>query len=193
MAILAMYVTGEMPVPRRVGERMRKVLAIPLDEVREHLAQNARQDVKIVAPEILAGELMAKLTAAGRQLKPEQLLEGMEWQHSSPDVPNALCESREFAANLAEETSGPFALCFANEKGPQDAHYHPHHLEIYFSEHPLEAEYRIDTNSTVEHIKLEKGGALIFAAGVVHRARLGGMTVVIEIPAVKDDKVVADL
>jgi hypothetical protein len=48
-------------------------------------------------------------------------------------------------------------------------------------------------NSPIERLKLDKGGVLIFAAGVVHRARLGGMTVVIEIPAVKDDKVIADL
>jgi len=172
---------------------MRKVLAIPLEEVREHFALNFRQDVKMVAPEILADELIAKLQAAGRLLKPEQPLEGVEWRHAAGDAPNALCLSREFAAGLGDETSGPFALCFANEKGPQDAHYHPHHLEIYFSEHPLEAEYRIDANSPLERVNLAKGGALIFAAGVVHRARLGGLTVVIEIPAVKDDKVVAEL
>jgi hypothetical protein len=172
---------------------MRKVLAIPLEEVREHFALNSRQDVKVVAPEILAGELIAKLTATGRALKPEQVLDGVEWRHSASDAPNALCESRDFAAGLAEETLGPFALCFGNEKGAQDAHYHPHHLELYFSENPLEAEYRIDSNSPVERIHLAKGGVLIFAAGVVHRARLAGLTVVIEIPAVKDDKVIADL
>jgi hypothetical protein len=172
---------------------MRKVLAIPLEEVSEHFALNARQDVKIVAPEILAGELIAKLKAGGRLVKSEQPLEGVEWRHSAGDAPNALCESREFAAGLADETLGPFALCFANENGAQDAHYHPHHLEIYFSEHPLEAEFRSDANSPIERVKLENGGVLIFAAGVVHRARLGGMTVVIEIPAVKDDKVVAPL
>ena len=172
---------------------MRKVLAIPLEEIREHFAVNSRQDVKIVAPEILAGELIAKLAAAGRLGKPEELLEGVEWRHSASEAPNALCESREFADGLAENALGPFALCFANEKGPQDAHYHPHHLEVYFSEHTLEAEYRNDANSSIERVELEKGGVLIFAAGVVHRARLGGLTVVIEIPAVKDDKVVTDL
>jgi hypothetical protein len=172
---------------------MQKVLAIPLDEVGEHFAQNSRQDVKVVAPEILAGELIAKLKAAGRVVKPEQLLEGTRWQHSARDAPNWLCESREFAAGLAEEPLGPFALCFVNEKGPQDAHYHPHHLEIYFSEHPLEAEYRNDANSPIERAMLAKGGVLVFAAGVVHRARLGGLTVVVEIPAVKDDKVIAEL
>jgi hypothetical protein len=172
---------------------MRKALAIPLEEVREHFALNSRQDVKVVAPELLAAGLISKLKAAGRSLKPEQPLAGVEWRHAARDAPNALCESREFAAGLAEETLGPFALCFANEKGGQDAHYHPHHLEIYFSEHPLEAEYRIDTNSPVEHVKLENGGVLVFAAGVVHRARLGGVTMVIEIPAVKDDKVVTNL
>jgi hypothetical protein len=172
---------------------MRKVLAIPLEEVREHFALNSRQDVKIVAPEILAGELIAKLQAAGRPLKPEQPLEGVEWQHAASDAPNALCESREFAAGLAEETLGPFALCFANEKGAQDTHYHPHHLEIYYSEHPLEAAYRNNANSPIERVKLDQGGVLVFAAGVVHRARLGGLTIVIEIPAVKDDKVIAEL
>jgi hypothetical protein len=172
---------------------MRKVLAIPLEEVREHFTLNCRQDVKIVAPEILTGELIAKLQAAGRLLKPEQPVEGERWRHSASDAANSLCESGEFVAGLGEGTSGPFALCFANEKGPQDAHYHPRHLEIYYSEHPLEAEYRSAANAPVERLKLDKGGVLIFAAGVVHRARLGGLTMVIEIPAVKDDKVIADL
>jgi hypothetical protein len=172
---------------------MRKVLAIPLEEIREHFAKNTRQDVKIVAPGILLGELVAKLKAVGRLVKPEQPLEGVEWRHSASDAPNGLCESREFAAGLAAETSGPFALCFANEKGPQDAHYHPHHLEIYFSEHPLEAEYRHEANAPLERLKLAKGGVLIFAAGVLHRARLGGLTVVIEVPAVVDDKIVEEL
>jgi len=172
---------------------MRKVLAIPLEEVAEHFALNTRQDVKIVASEILAGELIAKLTATGRILKPEQLLKGDRWLHSAGNVANDLCESQEFSTGIAHETSGPFALCFGNEKGNQDAHYHPHHLEIYFSEHLLEAEYRLDANSPIERIRLEKGGVLIFSAGVVHRARLSGLTVVIEIPAVKDDKVVVNL
>lgn len=172
---------------------MKKVLAVPFDEIQKQFALNSRQDVKIVAPEMLAAELIAKLSAAGRALKPERSLDGVEWRHSAGDAPNALCESREFAAGLEAETLGPFALCFANEKGAQDTHYHPHHLEIYYSECPLEAEYRLDPNSSIERVELEQGGVLIFAAGVVHRARLGGMTVVIEIPAVKDDKVIADL
>lgn len=172
---------------------MRKVLAIPLEEVYEHFALNSRQDVKIIAPELLAGDLIAKLKAAGRVLKPEHRLEGVAWRKSASDIPNALCESREFSAGLAAETCGPFALCFGNEKAEQDAHYHPRHLEIYFSEHPLEAEYRCGVHSPIERVKLTKGGALIFAAGVVHRAHLGGLTMVIEIPAVKDDKVIAEL
>ena len=169
---------------------MRKVLAIPMEEVREHFALNARQDVKVVAPEILAGELIAKLQAAGRLLKPEAPLEGVEWRHSADGAPNALCESREFDHGLAQETQGPFAICFANEKGPQSTHYHPRHAEIYYSECPLEAEYRNDANSPIERVSLPQGGVLVFAAGVVHRARLGGMTVVVEVPAVKDDKVI---
>jgi len=172
---------------------MRKVLAIPFEEVYKHFALNSRQDVKVVAPEMLVADLIARLTAAGRAVKPEQPLAGVEWRHSPADAPNALVESREFAAQPGGENRGPFALCFANEKGPQDSHYHPHHLEVYFSEHSLEAEYRNDASSPIERVKLEHGGVLILAAGVVHRARLGGLTAVIEIPAVKDDKVVAPL
>jgi hypothetical protein len=172
---------------------MRKVLAIPLEEVREHWAANSRQDVKIVAPEMLSAELSARLLAAGRTAKFESPVESREWHHSASDAPNVLCESRDFAAGLAEKDAGPFALCFANEKGPQDAHYHPHHLEIYYSEYPLEAEYRTEPDSPVERIRLEHGGVLVFAAGVVHRARLGGLTVILEIPAVKNDKVIAEL
>ncbi len=115
---------------------MQKVMAIPRDEIAKHFALNTRQDVKVIAPELLSGDLMAKLTALGRTLKPEQPLDGIEWKHSPPEVPNALIESNAFASDLAVETDGPFALCFANEKGAQDAHYHPHHLEIYYSEHP---------------------------------------------------------
>ena len=172
---------------------MRKVLAIPIEEVREHFALNTRQDVKIVAPEVLAGELTAKLRAEGKSPKPERPLAGVEWRHSASDVPNAVCESRDFAPSLAAEAAGSYALSFANEKSPQDAHYHPRHLEIYFSEHPLEAEYRAERGSAVERLELQGGGVLVFAAGVVHRARLGGLTLVIEVPAVKDDKVIANL
>ena len=172
---------------------MRKVLAIPLEEIREYFAANSRQDVKIVAPELLSAELSARLLAAGRTVKSEASLESTAWHHSASDTPNVLCESHDFAPGLAEEDAGPFALCFANEKGPQDAHFHPHHLEIYYSEYPLEAEYRVEPDSPVERIRLEQGGVLVFAAGVVHRARLGGLTVILEIPAVKNDKVIAEL
>lgn len=171
---------------------MKRVLAIPLEEVHEHFGLNVRQDVKIVAPELLSGELIAKLTAAGRALKPEQPLDGTVWRHSASDGANRLCESREFAADLAERTLGPFALCFVNEKGPQDAHCHPHHLEIYYSGHALEAEYILNAGSPFDRVELPNGGVLIFAAGVVHRVRLHGLTLVIEIPAVKDDKAVVN-
>jgi hypothetical protein len=144
-----------------LGERrLRKVLAIPLEEVHKHFSLNTRQDVKIVAPEILAGELIAKLAGAGKVLKPERPLNGLEWQHSTSDAANQLCESAEFADELSKELLGPFALGFANEKTPQDVHYHPHHLEIYYSEHPLDAEYRIGDDGIVEHLKLPHGGVL---------------------------------
>jgi hypothetical protein len=172
---------------------MRKVLAIPLDEVRQHFARNAGQDVKIVGPEILAAKLAEKLKARGKPVKPERPLARNEWTHVEGDVPNWLCDAHEFAAGLPDESLGPFALCFGNEKAERDAHSHPRHLEIYFSEPSLEAEYRSQPDAPVERLKLAQGGAFVFAAGVPHRARLGGLTLVIEIPAVADDKVVEAL
>ena len=84
-----------------------KVLAIPLEES-THFALNVRQDVKVVAPEILAGELIAKLKSTGRVLKSEQLLESIRWQHSASDAPNELCESHEFSAGITNGTLRPF-------------------------------------------------------------------------------------
>ncbi len=170
----------------------RSVLAIPLEEVARHLASNQRQDIKIVAPERLTGELFER-RASTRAVKQEELLEDVRWRHSGPSEPNLICESGDFVQR-AEVISSPgiLALSFANEKAVQDAHLHRRHVEIYFSEHPLSAEYLLPGESEPATVALEHGGALIFGPDVVHQVKLSGLTLVLEVPGVKDDKVKSD-
>ncbi len=167
----------------------RKVLAISKAEIEQHLALNSRQDVKVVAPSILTEELFNILKTKGRDLKPEQYFEGEVWRHSAADHPNNLCESKEFVdASLPQYVEGPFALSFANERAAQDAHYHWRHIEIYFSEHALSAEYRDSEGSDRRMVELKNGGAIVFGPQVVHKITLSGFTFVIEVPAVASDK-----
>jgi len=44
----------------------RRVLVIPLDEIERQFQLNKRQDVKIIAPEILSTELYERLTVHGQ-------------------------------------------------------------------------------------------------------------------------------
>lgn len=167
----------------------RKVLIIPKAEIERHFASNRRQDVKVVAPTILTGELFKILKTQGKDLKPEQRLEGDEWKYTAADQPNNICESGDFVdASLPQYVEGPFALSFANEHAVQDSHYHWRHLEIYFSEHPLSVEYRTTEAGRLCSAHLESGGAIILGPQVVHRVTLGGLTMVIEVPAVASDK-----
>ena len=168
----------------------RKVLFIPIEEIKKHFAKNSRQDVKVIAPDILTDELFNILKAKGKDVKPEQYLEGDIWKHSEANEPNNLCESGEFIDScLPQYVQGPFAVSFANEKAQQDVHYHRKHLEIYFSEHAIGAEFRCIGDVQPQSINLESGGAIIFGPGVIHKMQLGGLTIVIEIPAVTGDKV----
>ena len=160
---------------------MRHVLAIPLDEVRRHFELNERQSLKVVAPARLGAEMMARLRA-----KPEGPLDGDRWRHSTADQANLLSESGEFACR--QEGGGGFTISFGNERGEQETHVHRRHAEIYFSEHSLEAEYRLEGSDERGAFRLPEGGVLVFGAGVVHRVTLGGLTIVIEVPAVEGDK-----
>ncbi len=158
---------------------MRHVLAIPLDEVRRYFAVNERQSLKVVAPERLSAALAARLGA-----KPEAPHDGEVWRHSGPDALNKMCESSEFAAG---EGTG-FTISFGTENGVQEEHGHRRHTEIYFSEHPLGADYRVEHDGAAGTLDLPAGGALVFGPGVVHKVRLSGLTIVIETPAVTNDK-----
>ncbi|MBI4317281.1 MAG: hypothetical protein HY675_02225 [Chloroflexi bacterium] len=170
---------------------MRRVLFIPKEEIHGHFAKNARQDMKVVAPNRLTDKLFEALKARGKEVKAERPLTGDVWKHSDVDEPNDLTESKDFVdGSLPQYAAGPFAVAFANERAGQDEHYHTKHLEIYFSEHPLTAEYRYLGDQETKTICLEQGGALVFGPDVVHRVRLGGLTIVVEVPAVADDRTV---
>jgi hypothetical protein len=161
---------------------MSLAIFIPITEVRRQLEVNARQDVKIVAPEILTETLF-------RSLKPEQPATGSRWTHSAPEHPNKLWESAVFGSpEVSQNPVGPFAIAFANEKAEQEGHYHEHHAEIYFSDHRMAAEYREPGETGKRKEVLEEGGAMIFGPGVIHRVQLSGITMVVEVPSVKDDK-----
>ena len=172
----------------------RRVLAIPIEEIKRHFERNSRQDVKIVTPDILTDELFSILKTKGKDVKPERYLDGYIWTHSEATEPNSLCESRDFIDScLPQYAQGAFAASFANKRAEQDEHYHKQHTEIYFSEHPIGAEFRFLKDSQCQSIKLGKGGAIVFGPEVVHKMRLGGLTIVIEVPAVAGDKTIEKL
>lgn len=169
--------------------RMRKMLAIPLDELYKHFETNTRQDIKIIIPEMLTSKLYNMLLERGEDIKPEQTLEGRYWEHSSQEEPNRVCESADFVdSSLPQYAQGPFALAFANEKAFQDVHYHARHWEIYCSEKPLGAAFRYLEDTKCRSISLPQGGVIIIGPNVVHRVELSGMTMVVEVPAVSADK-----
>jgi hypothetical protein len=167
---------------------MSLAIFIPMTEVRRQLEVNARQAVKIVAPEILTEAVFRSLqNRAGK--KPEQPATGNRWTHSAPEHPNKLWESAVFgSAAVSEDPAGPFAIAFANEKAEQEGHYHEHHVEIYFSDHRMTAEYRAPGDTRKRKEVLQEGGAMIFGRGVVHRVQLSGLTLIVGVPSVKDDK-----
>ena len=166
---------------------IRSVLAIPLEEINLQFKENTRQDIKIIVPKILDSKQFEILKAKGKEIKSEQPLEGTIWKHSNSEQSNNICESKDFYdIDLLKNYDGPFALSFANEKAEQDEHYHKNHLEIYYSEYEICAEYRI--LEEYKTISLKNGGLIIFAPNVTHKMQLNGITIVIEVPASSNDK-----
>jgi len=166
----------------------RTVLIVPLEEITQHLLDNIRQDLKLVAPELLSNGLFERLAARGRHVKREKALTENIWRHSGAGEQNRLCESGSFSVT-AKQADGPFALSIANEGAEQDEHYHQQHLEIYFSEHSIGATFREPGEWRAQSVDLENGGIFVFGAGVAHKMRLRGLTIIVEVPAVRDDKV----
>ena len=178
----------EKPHESRISV-MRHVLAIPLEEVRRHFEVNERQSLKILAPARLGEALLERLRAHGVNPKPETPLAGDRWRHAAADEANAVCESGEFGDFAVAPNAGGFTISFGNQHAAQEEHVHRRHAEIYFSEHPLRAEYRVEADPALNGVlDLPHGGALVFAAGVVHRVTMGGLTIVIEAPAMEEDK-----
>ncbi len=167
----------------------RKVLFIPINEIEKHLGTNTRQDIKVVAPSLLSEELYDFMTKKGKFLKHEEPLKGDTWEHSAQSEANQLCEASDFADDaLPQYVKGPLAISFVNERATQDKHYHARHMELYYSEHSMIAEYQITRGSPYETVELDKGGLILFAPGVFHLVKLTGLNVVIEMPAVDNDR-----
>ncbi len=166
----------------------RRVLAIPKEEIDSQFKKNVRQDVKIVAASILTDELFRILMAKGKNVKAEEPLNGFYWKHSEADEANRLCESSDFIDDcLPQYVKGPFSISFANENAGQDEHYHKKHFEIYYSEHPMSAEFRyLEDSQSQQPIELKKGGVILFGPNVIHKMRLGGLTIVIEVASMDD-------
>ena len=171
----------------------RKVFFIPLDEIVSHFKENSRQDVKIIAPDILTDHLFEMLKKKGKNIKKEKHLEGARWTHSKKSEANNICESSEFIDTcLPQYAQGPFAVSFANEHAEQEPHYHKQHWEIYFSEHSLGADYKLVEDSDYESIKLENGGVIIFGPGIIHMIYMSGITMIVETPSIAGDKETGD-
>lgn len=171
--------------------RHRDVLEVPAEEVAAYFAGNERQDVKIVVPSLLEGLLAEGMRSRGRSAKEEIRLDGSRWSSSLPHELNKACESGEFAAVETPEASGPFTISFANEKSDQEEHFHARHTEIYYSGHAISGHYRRREESTAHSIRLDHGGLLVFGPNVLHRVQLTGITLVIELPAIEDDRIIA--
>ena len=166
----------------------RDVLLIPLEEIEQQFRTNDRQDVKIVAPERLRDAQCNDLRKRNKRVKFEQALPGDKWTHSPGTAPNFVCESREFTCEAGVQPAGLFAVSAANERADQDSHVHLGHGEIYFSTHSIRAHYRSSHDNKLLSVGLDHGGILIFAPGVEHSVLLGGLTLILEAPAVVDDK-----
>ena len=172
---------------------VRKVLFVPLEEVRNQLSTNERQDIKIVCPERLTTDLFDLLKSKGKMVKQEIQLTEEDWKHSSQDSANYICESADFGDIDKQSTyHGPFAISFANEYAQQDMHFHKAHWEIYYSEATIGATYKMQDDRDLKRAKLKEGGLIVFGPNVVHQMELTGLTCILEYPAVVDDKIVFD-
>jgi len=168
------------------------LLAIPADEIHSQFAANPRQDVKIIVPELLSAARKKFLESMGRRIKPERQMTGPFWRHS-PETETNRVMTADMLPWTSGQSAGPFSMGFANERAVQVTHFHRHQTEIFYSAHPVSADYRHLNASDIQQASLPEGGALIVFPEVIHRVRLGGVTLIIGIPAVSDDKCITEL
>jgi hypothetical protein len=145
-----------------------------------------------VTPAILTEELFGKLVERKKNSKHEVLLEGDIWRHSRNHEPNSICEASDFFHDLkAKECSGILTVAFAVVGSLEERHVHDRHIEIYFSEHELHAEYRVtgEDHWRCSPADMADGGLIVFGPGVAHRVtQIKGLTLVIGVPAVERDR-----
>lgn len=167
----------------------RQVLAVPRSELQRQFELNTRQDIKLIVPALLDQVSAASLAQTGRLVKAEVELNQVSWSHSPVDQPNQVCLASCFNLPGLEASYGPLAIAFAQPGAHQDLHYHRQQTELFYSEHPLQARYRLpERKAELLTLDLPQGGLLLFGPGVVHQVELAGLTLVVALPAVIDDK-----
>ena len=170
----------------------RDILFVSLDELKKHFHENKRADLKLIVPHKLSSRL---LTLIGKKdaIKSEELLPGSTWHHTPEEKPNLVCEAADFSScNQFPPGAGPFTVSFAVKTQHAEPHCHPHHHELYFSEHSMEVRYRKEATAPWETYCFPHGGLLVFGPGVDHAVSVQGLTLIVETPALPDDKVCAD-
>lgn len=168
----------------------RHVLFVPREEIERHLASQARQDVKVVVPAILTAAQTAAWAAAGRDVKPEAILEDRRWTATN-DGTTKVCPSNVFAQPSLDGSAGPFAISFAMPGASQSPHAHEGHWELYYAVDRLRVSYRLPGEDRWSSEVLEQGGLALFGPGVEHEVSPGGLVLVVEMPSVEGDKVLA--
>jgi hypothetical protein len=56
----------------------------------------------------------------------------------------------------------------------------------------MSAEYKLLEKQKTETITMDDGGTFLFAPGVAHKMVITGLTIVLEIPAVKGDRYIVE-
>lgn len=174
----------------RIMQRTRHVLFVPREEVERHLASQARQDVKVVVPAMLTAAQTAAWAAAGRDVKHESILEEHRWTATNDGTAN-VCPSNDFAQPSLDRSAGPFAISFAMPGASQSPHAHEGHWELYYAVDRLSVSYRLPGEHGWSSEVLEHGGLALFGPGVEHEVSPGGLVLVVEMPSVEGDKVLA--
>ncbi len=173
------------------------------EEMSKHFEVNELQEIKLIVDQILTEEKFIELRQNKLNLKREKHINGdsyINWNFSEKNRLNQVCEAHRFNFKPSrlrdkfysifrrKKIKGPFTISLAGKDLEQTCHYHKKHVEIYISEHALSAKFKEKEDSDWNSKTLELGGLIIFSPFIVHQMKLTGLTFVIEIPAVSDDK-----
>ena len=106
------------------------------------------------------------------------------------DGTTSVCPSSTFALPVGGPV-GPFAISFAMPGASQCPHLHEGHWELYYAVDRLSLSYRLPGENAWSSEVLEHGGLALFGPGVEHEVSPSGLVLVVEMPSVEGDKVLA--